>query len=139
MRDEGKRSQRPSVLPLNHWNVKRSCRSIVGHGHSEGQPGMDRVRRVTSFRSRCGHHTNTSVFAKCTQMHSAHVLFTRLAVANTQKTIHLSGIPEAWQNDWFAAVAAGEKNDAKQFVSIFSRNYSVLFRMRQAMCIMTLP
>ncbi|ROK15775.1 hypothetical protein DPX16_10079 [Anabarilius grahami] len=52
MRDEGKRSQRPSELPLNHWNVKRSCRSIVGHGHVEGQPGMDRARRVTSFRSR---------------------------------------------------------------------------------------
>lgn len=33
----------------------------------------------------------------------------------------------------------GKKNDAKQFVSIFSRNYSVLFRMRQAACIMTLP
>lgn len=109
MRDGGKRSQRPSVVPLNHWNVKRSCRSILGHGHSEGQLEMDRVRRVMSLRSRCGLHVNTSVFAKCTQMHRAHVLFTRLAAANTQKTIHLSGIPEAWQNDWFAAIASSGK------------------------------
>lgn len=65
-------------------------RGIVGHGHSEGQLGMDCVRRV-----RCGHHTSATVSAKRTQMLRAHVLFTRLDVANTQKTIHLSGIPEA--------------------------------------------
>lgn len=85
--------------------LQEHCRSL----HSEGQLGMDRVYRVTSLRSRCGHHVSASVFAKCTQMHRAHVLFTRLAPANNLKTIHLSGIPEAWKNDWFAGVVGRGK------------------------------
>lgn len=121
--------------PLIGMLVK-SCRP--GHGHSGGQHGHFHASCPTSLWDRCGHRQAADLSFRLAHSNAAppHELFTRPALASAQQAIHLSGIPEAWQNDWSAAAA---KNVPKQFASIFYRNYSVLFRMRQAVCIMMLP